>query len=98
MTALDLSHTRLAVARLPEMLANKIAPGAGNCFQFRRVLQIIIAATDELLRFHHDEMFARHERPESFTGFGDDAAAIRQADEHPVPFEIAQLRVMHTEQ
>ena len=43
-------------------------------------------------------MFARHERFEAFAGLGDDAATIREADQHAVPFEIAQLRIMQVEE
>src|SRR5205809_7521503 len=98
MSALDLAHAGKTILRLRERSTNKSPPRTRNRFPLRRVLQIIVATRDQFLRFDHHEMFARHERRKSFAGFGDDAAAVREANEHPVPLEIPQLRVMQVEQ
>ena len=84
--------------RLAEMLADKLLPGARDCFPFLRMLEIILADPNDFLGFGHDEMFAGHEWSETLAGLGNDAAAVGQPDEHAVPLEVAQLRIMQVEE
>ena len=94
----DLREKTRARLRLAQLRLDELAAGVRDLFALVRMREVILAAGDEILRLHHDEVPARHEFAVAFAGLGDDAAAVREADEHAVPLEIFLLRVVDVEQ